>query len=183
VPFAFPASPDTGPGLNDHGKELVRQLNRKKVMIDLSHITEQGFWDVAELTDAPLVATHSNAWNVSNSPRNLTDKQMDAIKESNGVAGLNFHVGFLREDGAMDDDDTPISTMVDHIAYMADKMGVDHVALGSDYDGATMPAEIKDAAGLPNLMQALSDHGFGDDDLAKIAHGNWIRVLRETWGE
>ncbi len=182
VPFAFPASPDTGAGLNEHGKELVRQLNRKKVMIDLSHITEQGFWDVAELTDAPLVATHSNAWNLSNSPRNLTDKMMDAIKESNGVAGLNFHVGFLREDGA-NDADTPISTMVEHVVYMADKMGVDHVALGSDYDGATMPAELKDAAGLPKLMQALADHGFDNDDLTKIAHGNWIRVLRDTWGE
>ena len=182
VPFAFPASPDTGPGLNDHGKELVRQLNRKKVMIDLSHITEKGFWDVAGMTDAPLVATHSNAWELSNSPRNLTDKMMDAVKESNGVAGLNFHVGFLRDDGK-NDADMPISLMVDHIAYMADKMGIDHVALGSDYDGATMPAELKDAAGLPKLMQALSDHGFGDDDLTKLAHGNWIRVLRDTWGD
>ena len=181
VPFAFPASPDTGPGLNDNGKELVRQLNQKKIMIDLSHITETGFWDVAGMTDAPLVATHSNAWNLSQSPRNLTDKMMDAVKESNGVAGLNFHVGFLRDDGA-NDADTPISVMVDHIAYMADKMGIDHVALGSDYDGATMPAELKDAAGLPKLMQALSDHGFGDDDLTKLAHGNWVRVLRDTWG-
>ena len=182
VPFAFPADPDTGAGLNDHGQELVRQLNRKKIMIDLSHITAKGFWDVAGLTDAPLVATHSNAWNLSNSPRNLTDKMMDAIKESNGVAGLNFHVGFLRDDGA-NDANTPISAMVDHVAYMADKMGVEHVALGSDYDGATMPAELKDAAGLPKLMQALADHGFSDDDLTKLAHGNWVRVLRETWGE
>lgn len=181
VPFAFPASPDTGPGLNDLGKELVRQLNSKKVMIDLSHITEQGFWDVAALTDAPLVATHSNAWNLSNSPRNLTDRQMDAIKESNGVAGLNFHVGFLREDGA-NNPDTPLSAMVDHVAYMVDKMGIDCVALGSDFDGATMPAELKDCAGLPKLMQALSERGFSADDLTKLAHANWVRVLRDTWG-
>src|SRR5690606_37825077 len=75
VPFAFPSSPDTGAGLNEHGKELVRQLNARKILIDLSHITEQGFWDVAELTDAPLVCTHSNVWELCKSPRNLTDKQ------------------------------------------------------------------------------------------------------------
>lgn len=182
VPFIFPSSPDTGAGLNDLGKELVRQLNRKKVLIDLSHITEQGFWDVAAITDAPLVATHSNAWELSNSPRNLTDRMMDAIKESNGVAGLNFHVGFLRADGAHDAD-TPISVMVEHVKYMVDKMGIDCVALGSDFDGATMPAELKDAAGLPKLMQALADAGFTDEELTKIAHGNWVRVFRETWGE
>lgn len=182
VPFAFPSSPDTGPGLNDLGKELVRQLNRKRMVIDLSHITEQGFWDVAAITDAPLVATHSNAWNLSNHPRNLTDRQMDAIKESNGVAGLNFHVGFLREDGEHDAN-TPISVMVDHLEYMVERMGIDCVALGSDYDGATMPAELKDAAGLPKLMQQIKDRGYSDDDLKKIAHGNWVRVFRETWGE
>src|SRR5690606_8594175 len=170
VPFIFPSSPDTGAGLNDLGKELVRRHNRKKVLIDLSHITEQGFWDVAAITDAPLVATHSNAWELSNSPRNLTDRMMDAIKESNGVAGLNFHVGFLRADGAHDAD-TPISVMVEHVKYMVDKMGIDCVALGSDFDGATMPAELKDAAGLPKLMQALADAGFTDEELTKIAHG------------
>ncbi len=181
VPFKFPASPDTGDGLTDAGKELVRQLNRRKVMIDLSHLNEQGFWDVAKITDAPLVATHSNAHRLSPSPRNLTDKQMDAVRESRGIAGLNFHVGFLREDGARNAD-TSISRMVEHIAYMVDRMGIDHVGLGSDFDGATMPAELKDAAGLPRLMQALGDRGYTGEDLRKLAHGNWVRVLRDTWG-
>ncbi len=181
VPFKFPHSPDTGEGLTDEGKTLVRQLNRRKVMIDLSHLNEKGFWDVAAISDAPLVATHSNAWVLSNTPRNLTDKQLDAVRRSRGVAGLNFHVGFLREDGGRDAE-TPISRMVDHIRYMVDRMGIDSVALGSDFDGATMPAELKDAAGLPRLMQALADRGFSQDDLKKIAHGNWVRVLRETWG-
>lgn len=182
VPFKFPSSPDTGAGLNEHGKELVRQLNRRKVAIDLSHITEQGFWDVAAITDAPLIATHSNAWGLSQTPRNLTDKQMAAIKESNGIAGLNFHVGFLREDGA-NDADTPIARMVDHIEYMVERMGIDCVGMGSDFDGATMPAELKDASGLPKLMQALADRGYGQEELRKLAHGNWVRVLRATWGE
>lgn len=181
VPFMFPSSPDTGPGLNDFGKELVRQLNRKRVLIDLAHITEQGFWDVAAITDAPLVTTHSNAWELSNHPRNLTDKQLEAVKESNGVIGLNFHVGFLRQDGAMDAD-TPISIMADHVEYMVEKAGINCVAMGSDFDGATMPAELKDAAGLPKLMQEIKDRGYSNEDLSKIAHGNWVRVFRETWG-
>jgi membrane dipeptidase len=182
VPFKFPHSPDTGEGLTETGKELVRQLNRRRVMIDVSHLNEKGFWDVAAISDAPLVATHSNAHALSASPRNLTDRQLDAIRESRGVAGLNFHVGFLREDGGRDAN-TPIARMVAHVTYMVERMGIDCVALGSDFDGATMPAELKDATGLPRLMRALADRGFTPEDLKKLAHGNWVRVLRATWGE
>ena len=181
VPFKFPSSPDTGTGLTDLGRALVRQLNAQRVMIDLSHINEQGFWDVAKISNAPLVCTHSNAHALSASARNLTDRQMDAIKDSRGIAGLNYHVGFLREDGGRSPD-TPIARMVDHVEYMAERMGIDHVGLGSDFDGATMPAELRDAAGLPRLMAALRARGHTEGDLAKLAHGNWVRVLRETWG-
>ena len=181
VPFKFPSSPDTGAGLTDEGKELVRQLNRRRVMIDLSHLNEQGFWDVARISNAPLVATHSNAHALSQSPRNLTDKQLDAIRESRGVAALNFHVGFLRDDGGREAE-TPISRMVDHIDYMVGRMGIDCVALGSDFDGATMPAQLRDAAGLPTLVDALVGRGYSGDDLRKLLQGNWVRVLRETWG-
>lgn len=182
VPFKFPGDPDTGPGLTDLGKELVRQLNRKKILIDLSHLNEKGFWDVAAISDAPLVATHSNAWELTNAPRNLTDRQMEAIKESNGVAGLNFHVGFLRDDGERNPN-MPISRMVDHLEYMIDKMGVDCVALGSDFDGSMVPSDLGDAAGLPKLMHEIKDRGYSDEDLTQIANGNWVRVFRETWGE
>lgn len=182
VPFTFGSTPDTGPGLNELGKELVRQLNAKRVMIDLSHITERGFWDVAELSTAPLVATHSNAWELSKTPRNLTDRQLQAIGETRGVAGLNYMTGFLAADGSASED-LPIAVMVDHIDYMVEKAGIDCVALGSDFDGAVMPAELGDAAGLPKLMRALEERGYTPDDLTKLAHGNWVRVLRETWGE
>lgn len=182
VPFKFPHSPDLGAGLTDAGRNLVRRCNQLGVMIDLSHITEQGFWDVHEITDKPLVATHSNAHAVCQSPRNLTDKQMDAVKESRGVAGLNFHVGFLRPDG-QNDANMPLSVMADHVEYMVNRMGIDCVALGSDYDGATMPTDLKDAAGLPKLMAELQNRGYDNTALTKIAHGNWVRVLRETWGE
>jgi membrane dipeptidase len=181
VPFKFPSSPDTGPGLTDLGRALVRELNARRVMIDLSHINEQGFWDVAKISRAPLVCTHSNAHALCASARNLTDRQMDAIKDSGGIAGLNYHVGFLREDGGRSPD-TPITRMVEHIEYMAERMGIDHVGLGSDFDGAQMPAELKDAADLPRLMAALGARGHTEADLAKLAHGNWVRVLRATWG-
>jgi membrane dipeptidase len=181
VPFRFPSSPDTGSGLTDEGKTLVKQLNSKKVMIDLSHITEKGFWDVAAITDAPLVATHSNAWDLSNHPRNLTVKQLEAVKESRGMVGLNFHSGFLRADGEFNSD-VPLSIMADHVEKLVEVAGIDCVGMGSDYDGALMPDELKDAAGMPRLMAEIQSRGYSDDDMRKIAHGNWVRVLRETWG-
>lgn len=182
VPFAFPSSPDLGPGLTDAGKRLVKHCNELGVMIDLSHITEKGFWDVQKLSTKPLVCTHSNAHVISQSPRNLTDKQLDAVRDSGGVVGLNFHVGFLRPDGARDAD-MPLSVMVDHIEHLVERLGIDGVALGSDFDGATMPKQLKDATGLPKLMAALQKAGYDDESLRKIAHANWVRVLRETWGE
>lgn len=181
VPFKFPHPPDTGPGLTELGRRLVRQLNRRRVMIDLSHITERGFWDVAAISDAPLVATHSNAYALTPSPRNLTDRQLDVIRDSGGVVGVNFHVGFLRADGGRDRN-TPIRRLVEHIDYLVERMGIDGVAFGSDFDGAIVPAEIGDAAGLPRLMAALAARGYSGEDLRKLAHANWVRVLRRTWG-
>jgi membrane dipeptidase len=134
VPFRFPSSPDTGPGLTDAGKALVRECNQRGIMLDLSHLNEAGFWDVARLTNAPLVATHSNVHALSATSRNLTDKQLDAIKESDGMVGLNFAVVFLRADGASNAD-TPITTMVEHIDYLVERLGVERVGLGSDFDG------------------------------------------------
>ena len=180
VPFAFPHSPDTGPGLTDAGKQLVRACNRLGIMLDLSHLNEQGFWDVAKLSDAPLVATHSNAHALCASSRNLTDKQLAAIKESDGMVGLNFAVCFLREDGD-NNADTPIDVMVQQIAYLVERVGIDRVGFGSDFDGAKIPSELGDVAGMPKLIAALRAHGFDDAALRKIAHENWLRVLRKTW--
>ena len=182
VPFKFPHSPDTGPGLTDAGKELVRACNRLGILIDLSHMNEKGFWDVARLSDAPLVATHSNVHALCPLTRNLTDQQMDAIAESGGMAGLNFGVGFLRDDGQKDTD-TPLETMVRHIDYMVARMGIDHVGFGSDFDGTTVPDAIGDVAGLPNLINALREAGYDDDALRKLGYENWLRVLRATWKE
>jgi membrane dipeptidase len=181
-PDTLPASPDTGPGLTDAGKQLVRDCNRLGVMIDLSHLNEKGFWDVAAISEHPLVATHSNVHAISPVSRNLTDKQLDAIRDSNGVVGLAFVVSFLREDGARDPDNTPISKMVEHVNYMVERMGIDCVALGSDYDGTTLPTAIGDASRNYLVLEALEAAGYDQESLKKIAHGNWVRVLRETWG-
>jgi membrane dipeptidase len=180
VPFRFPHSPDTGPGLTAAGRELVRACNRMGILIDLSHLNERGFWDVTELSDAPLVATHSNAHAVTPSTRNLTDAQLDAVRDSGGVVGVNFAVAFSREDGGHDAD-TPLDALVRHFSYLCERMGVDHVAFGSDFDGATIPNDLGDAAGLPKLVAALRGAGFSDADLRKLGTENWVRVLERTW--
>lgn len=181
VPFEYPASPDTGPGLTDLGKDLVRACNELGIMIDLSHLNEKGFWDVAEISDSPLVATHSNVHAICPSTRNLTDKQLDAIKESDGIVGVNFNVGFLRPDGAHDAN-TPLDVMADHVDYLVKRIGIDRVALGSDFDGAQMPADLSDCSKLPNLVNVLRKRGYDDAALRKIGYQNWIRVLEVTWG-
>lgn len=186
VPFQFPNSPDIGDGLTDAGKELVKKCNQMGIMIDLSHLNEKGFWDVAKISDAPLVATHSNVHAISQTPRNLLDKQLDAIKDSDGMVGLNFATIFLREDGgkgvpAEERSATPIATMVKHIDYLVNKLGIERVGLGSDFDGAGIPAEIGDVTGLSKLISALEDAGYDEDALMKITHQNWMRVLRKTW--
>lgn len=182
VPFLFPHSPDTGPGLTDAGKELVRACNQLGILIDLSHLNEAGFWDVAALSDAPLVATHSNAHAIAPSTRNLTDKQLDAIRESDGLVGVNFHVAFTRPDGAHQAE-TPLEMLVDQVDYLVEHLGDSRVGFGSDFDGATIPTAMGDVTGLPALMACLRERGYGDRGLGKLANENWLRVLGQTWKE
>jgi membrane dipeptidase len=180
VPFAYPRSPDTGPGLTDVGRELIRACNRLGIMVDMSHINERGFWDIAAISAAPLVATHACAHIVCRSTRNLTDRQLDAIRESGGIVGFNFSVCDVRPDAHLDED-TPIDTVVEHLIYLVDRLGEDHVGLGSDFDGAVMPRPVRDASCFPNLIHSLRDHGFNEDTVRKIAFDNWMRVFRLTW--
>ncbi|WP_448954711.1 dipeptidase [Labrys neptuniae] len=179
VPFRFPGSPDTGPGLTDAGRALVKECNARGIMIDLSHLNEKGFWDVAGLSTAPLVATHSNVHALCQSTRNLTDRQLDAIKESRGVVGLNFAACFLRPDGAMRAD-TDLDVMVRHLDYLVERLGEDGVAFGSDFDGAVIPAEIGSVAGLPRLIERMRGAGYSEELLHKIGHRNWLSLLERT---
>ncbi|MCB2115262.1 MAG: dipeptidase [Rhodobacteraceae bacterium] len=181
VPFRFPGVPDTGPGLTDAGKRLVRECNVLKIMIDLSHLNEKGFDDVARLSDAPLVATHSNAHAVTPSTRNLTDRQLSMIAERDGMVGLNFATVFLNADGRKRPFDG-WEPLLRHMDHLIGKLGEDRVGLGSDFDGATLPTGIGDVAGLPRLIEALRRHGYDEPLLRKIAHENWFALLSRTWG-
>jgi membrane dipeptidase len=181
VPFRFPSSPDTGKGLTDHGIRLVRRCDELGIMVDLSHLNAAGFWDVARHSDKPLVATHSNAHALCPHSRNLTDDQLRAIRDSDGMVGLNFAAAFLREDG-MTLADVPLETMLRHLDHLMSILGEDRVGLGSDYDGALVPQEITTVADLPKLVRAMQDHGYGEALIGKICRENWFRVLQLTWG-
>jgi membrane dipeptidase len=180
VPFRFPSSPDTGPGLTDAGRALVRRCARLGIAVDVSHVNAAGFADVARLAAAPIVASHCACHALCPASRNLTDEQLREIARSEGLVGIVFAVPFVRPDGH-DDPDTPLATLVAHVRHAADVAGIEHVALGSDFDGATMPTSIGDVAGLPRLLAALRDDGFSAADVERIAWGNWRRVLGRIW--
>jgi membrane dipeptidase len=182
VPFRYPSTGDIGGGLTQKGRELVRHCNRMGVMIDLSHLNEAGFWDVARLSDAPLVATHSNVHAICPQSRNLTDRQLAAIGESGGMVGLNFATAFLREDGQMQGD-APLELLLRHLDHLIGILGEDHVGIGSDFDGAMVPDAIGDVAGLGALRAAMRTHGYSEALMKKLAHENWLAVLARTWGE
>jgi membrane dipeptidase len=179
VPFTFPGTPDVGPGLTARGRELVSACDRLRIVLDVSHLNGAGFWEVLDRSERPVVASHSNAHALCPSPRNLTDAQLDALAERDGLVGLNFAVGFLREDGA-NDADTPLETPVRHLDHLLGRMGEDRVGLGSDFDGATVPEALSDASRLPRLFEALEEHGWDEPLLRKVAHGNWLALLRRV---
>ena len=180
VPFRYPSSPDTGSGLTELGEELVRRCNHMSIMLDLSHLNAAGFHDVARLSTAPLVATHSNAHSLCAHARNLTDEQLEIMRASGGMVGLNFASAFLRQDGRMLTD-VPVEQMLRHIDYLIEWMGEDGVGLGSDFDGAQVPDAIDSCAGLPVLVDAMRHHEYGDKLINKLCHGNWFSVLERTW--
>lgn len=181
VPFAFPSSPDTGPGLTAAGSDLVRLCNEMRILIDLSHLNEAGFNDVAKLSDAPLIATHSNAHALTPSSRNLTDRQLAMIRESSGMVGVNFAVGFLAEDGRKSDD-IGFDPILRHLDHLIEHLGEDHVGFGSDFDGATVPAALGDVAGYDGLRDAMRAHGYDEALMRKLCHENWLAALERTWG-
>lgn len=180
VPFRFPGFPDVGDGLTPAGRELVRRCNELGILVDLAHLNLRGFFDVARITDAPLVVTHTAAHAVCPMTRCVTDEQLDAVAASGGVVGVAFDVTMLVGRLALD---TPLEAVVAHIEHMVDRMGIDHVAFGSDFDGATVPESVGDVSVYPRLLEELRGRGYDDEALAKIAHGNWLRVLRATWKE
>ena len=176
VPLSFPGSPDQGGGLTEAGIELVRACDRLGIMLDVSHLNEAGFDDLARTTSRPLIATHSNVHALSPSPRNLTDRQLAAIAESGGLVGVNFAAGFLREDGRKSPD-TPIELILRHMDSLLEALGENGVALGSDFDGAVVPSAIGDCGKMPVLVEAMEKAGYGRALIGQICLGNWLRQI------
>ena len=176
VPFSFPGSPDQGSGLTTHGKALVKACDAADIMLDVSHLNEAGFWDIANLSEQPLIASHSNVHALCPSPRNLTDAQLDAIAERGGLVGACFATAYLRADGVRDPD-TEIDLILRQFDYLISRLGEDHVGFGSDFDGAVLPASLATPAALPALLAAMQAYGFGEALIAKLSWDNWLRQL------
>jgi membrane dipeptidase len=180
APFRYPGSADVGPGLTRAGRALVDACGRLGIALDVSHLNTRGLRGVLRRARGPVVATHSNAHAVCPCSRNLTDAELRAIAATGGVVGITFSVGMLRPDGGLDTQ-TPLADVVRHVDHVAEQAGIDHVALGSDFDGAGIPDEISDVTGLPRVLEALRAAGYDDDALRKVAHENWLRVLHTVW--
>jgi membrane dipeptidase len=210
-------------GLTDFGKQVVLEMNRLGMMVDISHVADKTFWDAIATTKAPLIASHSSARALVDAPRNMTDDMLRAVAKNGGVVDVNFYAGFVDEDyrkasiaigkqaaEALDafkekqkaegktvtfiDEDRierewaakvprpPLKSLIDHIDHIAKVAGIDHVGLGSDFDGVAgaTPAGIDSAADLPKITQALLDRGYSADDIKKILGGNILRVFRQV---
>ncbi len=164
-----------GGGLTDFGKSVVSEMNRLGMLIDVSHISVKGFWDVIETSTQPIVATHSNAKRLCGHPRNLDEEQIAAIFSNGGCIGINFYPLFvLGEQCSVDD-------VVNHIEYFLDRGGENHIGLGSDFDGiATVPNEINGVQDMGKIVDCMMKRGFKDKTIHKITHKNFMRVIKKV---
>ena len=217
------AKPGAHNGLTDFGRQVVREMNRLGMMVDISHVSDKTFFDALETSTAPVIASHSSCRALASAPRNMTDDMLRALAKKGGVVHINYYEGFLdngfaeRETGlkaeqaAQDaiDDRTPrfgdrsqngpavrkinaqriaklgrlpLSRLLDHFEHAVKMVGIDHVGLGSDFDGADdeFPEGMEDISKIPNLVRGLMERGFSDEDILKILGGNTLRVMREV---
>ena len=175
--LGFPNGSTDEQGLKPFGFAVLEEMNALGMIADVSHLSDRGFWDVAGHAKKPFVASHSNARALCDVPRNLTDEMLRALGETGGVAGLNFAAFFLTPGSSR----TTISDLLRHAVYMADKAGIDAVALGSDFDGIKCTLEFQDYSGMPMIEEALHTV-FTADEVDKITHLNALRVFRDCIG-
>ncbi|MCA9562546.1 MAG: membrane dipeptidase [Myxococcales bacterium] len=166
-------------GLTEFGKALVKKLNDAKMLVDVAHVNEPGVLDAARASQAPVIATHTCAKGVHHHARGITDEGFKAIAETGGVAGVIFSPGFLK--GKLN---ASLDAVVEHAKYIADLVGPEHLALGTDFDGwiPTIPNDIRDCRDMPAYSQRLMDAGFSRDEVAGLMGGNLMRVIREVRG-
>ena len=145
-------------------------------------MNEAGFDDVAKISTTPLVATHSNAYALSESPRNLTDRQLAQIRETGGMVGFNYATFYISKDGTAAND-MGWEPLIRHMDHLIEHLGEDHVGLGSDFDGCIVPKLIGDVTGVPSFLTALSDHGYDKPLITKLAHENWLDSLERGLGQ
>ena len=176
--IGFPHSSDPelmNKGLKPFGIETVKRMQELGMIVDVSHLSDGGFWDVAKISKKPFVASHSNARSLCSHTRNLTDDMLKALAEAGGVTGINFFHKFLGND-----ETGSIAQMVSHIKHIRNVAGIDVLALGSDFDGFKGPCELADCSQFPLLTEALSKAGFSDDELEKICWKNAMRVIQQV---
>lgn len=163
-------------GLSDFGRQVVREMNRVGLMVDLSHGAESSFYDALETSTSPIVCSHSSSRALCNHPRNLTDDQLRALSKAGGVAQVTLYHGFLR----LDDDPVPATADdgIRHLMHMIDVAGIDHVGIGTDFDGDGGVPGCACASELINFTRRLQAEGLTADDLAKVWGGNFLRVMR-----
>lgn len=166
----------TAGGLTIFGRDVIREMNALGMIIDVSHLSEKGFWDVIELSQSPIIASHSNARKLCGHRRNLWDEQMVALKENGGVMGMNFYPPFLTE--------RPKAALVDivrHIEYSTALLGCDHVGIGADFDGIEhTPEDVQGVQDLDSILNELAKLNYSEEDISKIAGGNFLRVIKNV---
>jgi membrane dipeptidase len=167
----------TGGGLSELGVQAVEELDRLGMIIDVSHLNDEGFWDVLENTKNPVIASHSNARAVCNHPRNMTDEMIEVLAENGGVMGMNFAPSFVHPV------DATIEGVVDHIDHIVNLVGTDHVGLGSDFDGIPCtPKGLEDVSKMPDITHELVKREYGKEDIEKILGGNHLKLIKEVVG-
>ena len=166
----------TNGGLSVLGVEVVEELDRLGIIIDVSHLNDAGFWDVMNLVKSPVIASHSNCRAICSHPRNLTDDQIRALAQHGGVIGINFAPSFIHPTKAT------VARLVDHIEHIVDVAGVEYVGLGSDFDGiASTPEGLSDVSQMPCITQELIQRHYSNADIQLILGLNHLRVFKEVW--
>ena len=165
-------------GLTTFGVELVKEMNRLGMLVDVSHLSEAGFWDVLEVSSQPIIASHSNARALCDHPRNLTDEQIKALAKNGGVMGMNFFRGFVDRQAER----ATLERVLDHIDHIAGLVGPIHVGLGADFDGADPVVGLEDVTRVPAITAGLLQRGYKDEDVLAILGGNHLRLMRQVIG-